>query len=1030
MKQYSLRIPSRILALVIGLFLSLGAYAQITVQGLVKDATGEGVIGATIRVVGTSLGTATDFDGNFTLENVPAGATLQVSSIGYITQEVVAAPEMVITLEDNATTLNEVVVIGYGVAKKSDLTGSVTAMKPDSKNKGVVVSVQDQLAGKIAGVNVTSGGGTPGGGATIRIRGGSSLNASNDPLIVIDGVPMDNSGVKGLANGLAMVNPQDVESFNVLKDASATAIYGSRGSNGVIIITTKKGRRGQKPTVTYSGNVTVSSKKKTFDVMNGDEYRDYVTRLTAGTSSAEDAQSLLGSANTNWQNEIYRTAVSTDHNLTVAGSVGQLLPYRVSLGFTDENGIVKTSEMKRYTVAANLNPSFFNDHLTLNLNAKFMYAKSRYADGGAIGNAVRMDPTQPVTVNDPRYDNLGGYFDWLTVNSGDAAWPYLKNTNAPYNPVAILELKNDRAKSHSFVGNADIDYKIHGFEDLRLHLTLGGDFSGGKQTTEVDNTSPLANYFGSYGWDRITKENLTLSTYAQYYKDFNEDNHFDIMGGYEWQHFWHKQYNVYWGLYPSNTARVDSNGNSLAGNVYNRTEMNEGRGGRSENYLVSFFGRLNYILKDRYYLTFTMRADGSSRFNWLDGAPNQQWGYFPSAALAWTISREDFLKNNETLSDLKLRLGWGKTGQQEGIGDYTYYPIYEMSNGSKGSWYDVAGDGVKARPKAYNPALKWETTTTTNVGLDFGFMRQRLTGSIDWYYRKTTDLINYAPVAALCSFRNKMNQNIGSLKNTGVELALTYRVLQGSDWNWTLDYNFTYNKNEILDLIDEDPTYMVQTGGISSGTDNRCQAHTVGKPAGSFWVYQQVYGQDGKPIENCVVDRNGDGVITADDRYFYKSPMAPVTMGLASRLEYKNWDLGISFRASIGNYVFNDAMDGYHNVSVGAIVGAVSGLYLNNRPIDAIADGWQTYDVVSCLSDRWVQNASFLKCDNITLGYSFSELFKSGSWNGISGRVYGTVSNVFCVTKYKGIDPEVPWGIDNNIYPRPISGILGLSLNF
>ena len=1029
-KQVTLRIPTRILALVMGLFLSLGAFAQITVQGLVKDATGEGVIGASIRVVGTSIGTVTDFDGNFELQNVPSGAMLQVSSIGYITQEVVAAPQMVIELQDNTTTLNEVVVIGYGVAKKSDLTGSVTALRPDAKNKGVVVSVQDQLAGKIAGVNVTSGGGTPGGGATIRIRGGSSLNASNDPLIVIDGVPMDNSGVKGLANGLAMVNPADVESFNVLKDASATAIYGSRGSNGVIIITTKKGRRGQKPSVTYSGNVTVSTKKKTIEMLDGDAYRDFVTNLYAGTGKEAAALEALGSANTNWQNEIYRTALSHDHNLTVAGSFGQILPYRLSLGYTDENGIIKTSEMQRYTVAANLNPSFFDDHLTLNLNAKYMYAKSRYADGGAIGNALHMDPTQPITSSDERYANMGGYFGWQSTATTDPAWPYMQNTNAPRNPVAILDLKNDRAKSHSFVGNADIDYKIHGFEDLRLHLTLGGDFSGGKQDTEVSNYSPLANYFGSYGWDRITKENLTLSTYAQYYKDFNDNHHFDIMGGYEWQHFWHKQNNVYWGLYPSNTALKDASGASLAGTVYNRTEMNNGLGGRSENYLVSFFGRLNYILMDRYYLTFTMRADGSSRFNWLAGAPNQQWGYFPSAALAWTIKKEDFLKDNETLRDLKLRLGWGKTGQQEGIGDFTYYANYTLSNGTQGSWYDVAGDGVKARPNAYNPALKWETTTTTNVGLDFGFMHQRLTGSIDWYYRKTTDLINYAPVAALCSFRNKMNQNIGSLKNTGVELALTWHAIQSGDWNWTLDYNFTYNKNEILDLIDEDPTFMVLTGGISSGTDNRCQAHTVGKPANSFWVYQQVYDKDGMPIENCVVDRNGDGTITDDDRYFYKSPMAPVTMGLASRLEYKNWDFGMSFRASIGNYVFNDAMDGYHNVGEGAVFEQVSGNYLNNRPVEAIQYGWSSYATVSCTSDRWVQNASFLKCDNITLGYSFSELFKSGSWHGLSGRVYATASNVFCITKYKGIDPEVFGGIDNNIYPRPFSGILGLSLNF
>ncbi|MBR1882332.1 MAG: TonB-dependent receptor [Muribaculaceae bacterium] len=1029
-KQVIMRIPTRILALAMGLFLSLGAFAQINVQGLVKDATGEPVIGASVKVVGATVGTVTDFDGLFELKNVPEGAQLEVTSIGYQAQVVNASANMVITLEDNATLLNEVVVIGYGAVRKSDLTGSVSALKPDAKNKGVVVSVQDQLTGKIAGVNVTSGGGTPGGGATIRIRGGSSLNASNDPLIVIDGVPMDNNGVKGLANGLAMVNPQDVESFNVLKDASATAIYGSRGSNGVIIITTKKGRKGQRATVTYSGNVTMSTKKKTIDVMTGDEYRAYVAELYAGTSREADAMSLLGTANTDWQNEIYRTAMSTDHNVTVAGSVGQLLPYRVSMGFTDENGIVKTSNMKRYTVAANLNPSFFNDHLTFNINAKWMLAKSRYADGAAIGNAVRMDPTQPVRSSDPLYANMGGYFEWLAAASGDATWPYQFNTNAPLNPVAVLELKDDRARSHSFIGNVDMDYKIHGFEDLRLHLTLGGDFSGGKQNTNVDNASPLATYFGSFGWDRITKEALTISGYAQYYKDFNDDNHFDIMAGAEGQHFWHKQMNYYYSVYPANTSRVDSNGASMAGRIYTETWMNNGKGGRSENNLESFFGRMNYIFKDRYYLTFTMRADGSSRFNWLEGAPNQQWGYFPSAALAWTLKKENFLKDVEALSDLKLRLGWGKTGQQEGIGDYTYYANYTMSNGSVGSYYDVTGDGSKARPNAYNPALKWETTTTTNVGLDFGFLRQRLTGSVDWYYRKTTDLINYAPVPAMSSFRNKMNQNIGSLKNTGVELALSYKVLQGSDWNWVLDYNFTYNKNEIIDLIDEDPDYMVTTGGISSGTGNSCQAHAIGHPASSFYVYQQVYDKDGMPIENVVVDRNGDGVISPDDRYFYKSPMAPVTMGLASRLEWKNWDFGMSFRASIGNYVFNDVMNSYHNVGTAAVLGTVSGLYLNNRPVDAIPYGWSTYYEVGTLSDRWVQNGSFLKCDNITLGYSFTDLFKTGSWNGFAGRVYATASNVFCITKYKGIDPEVFGGIDNNIYPRPFSAVVGLSLNF
>ena len=537
MKQVNIRIPQRILALMMGLFLSIGAYAQITVQGHVKDATGEPVIGATVTVVGTTNTVATDFDGNFTI-TAPKGAQLQVSSIGLQSQTVTAAPNLVIELLDDSQILENVVVIGYGTVKKNDLTGSVTALKPDTKNKGVVVSAQDMLGGKIAGVNVTDGGGTPGGGATIRIRGGSSLNASNDPLIVIDGVPMDNNGIRGVANGLSLVNPADIETFNVLKDASATAIYGSRGSNGVIIITTKKGRRGQDVNVLYNGSFTVSKKKKNIEVLNGDEYRDYVKKIYAGNSREADAIAALGNANTNWQDEIYRTALSHDHNLTVTGSVKDFLPFRVSVGYTDQQGILKTSDFKRYTVAGNLNPSLLNDHLTFNINAKYMYAKSRYADGSAIGNAVRMDPTQPITSSDPLYKNFGGYFNWLSAAAlNDDSWPYTVNTNAPRNPVAILELKNDRANSHAFVGNIDVDYKIHGFEDLRLHLTLGGDFSKGKQTTDVDPASPLAAYYGSHGWSEQTKENRTLSAYAQYYKDFNADHHFDIMGGYEWQHF-------------------------------------------------------------------------------------------------------------------------------------------------------------------------------------------------------------------------------------------------------------------------------------------------------------------------------------------------------------------------------------------------------------------------------------------------------------------------------------------------------------
>ncbi|MBQ0069361.1 MAG: TonB-dependent receptor [Bacteroidales bacterium] len=1023
MKQETFKIPARLLALVMGLLLSIGAYAQITVNGIVKDATGEPVIGASVRVVGTQTGTVTDFDGNFTLNNVKQGAKLQVTSIGYQAQEVAAAPQLEIVMNDDSQVLENLVVIGYGVVKKSDVTGSVTALKPDSKNKGVTVSAQDMLAGKVPGMSVTSGGGTPGGAATIRIRGGSSLNASNDPLIVVDGVPLDNGGVKGFPNGLGMINPNDIESFNVLKDASAAAIYGSRGSNGVIIITTKKGKRGQKPSVAYNGSFTVNTHRKSLELMDGDEYRAFVKQLYAGNAREEEALAALGTANTDWQKEIYRTAYSHDHNVQVSGSAGSVLPYRLSLGYTNDQGILKTSSFERYTVAANLNPSLFKDHLVMNLNAKFMYGKNRYADGGAIGNAVRFDPTQPVKANG--FDNFGGYFEWLTSNSalGDANWPMITNTNAPRNPVAILEGKDDRAKSHAFTGSADIDYKVHGFEDLRLHLTLGGDFTGGKQTTSVAPWSPNACYWGSEGWSNQSKENRTLSTYAQYYKDFNDAHHFDIMAGYEWQHFWRKENSEYVNHYPTNSALPQ------AGEVHTTTLQNNGLGFRTESYLVSFFGRMNYIFNQKLYLTFTMRADGSSRFNWLNGQ-NNQWGYFPSAALAYNIKKEDFLKDVDALSDLKIRLGYGLTGQQDGVGDYGYFANYSMSTGVNGSFYDLVGDGTLARPNAYNPNLKWETTATANVGIDFGFLNNRITGNLDVYQKKTTDLINYAAVAAMSNFRNQVNQNIGSLKNTGFEFAINYKAIATDDVALTLGYNFNWQNNKITELIDDDPDYYVPTGGISSGTGVQCQAHHVGYPKSSYYVYQQVYDKNGKPLEGVFVDRNGDGVISDKDKYFYKSPDAPVAMGFNARLDYKNFDFGFNMRANIGNYVFNDTECGFRNVGPNSILESVSGNYLNNRLKSALDYGWTTYDTYSTLSDRWVQNASFLKMDNITLGYSFSGLAKTSSYSGIGGRVYATVNNVFCITKYKGIDPEVFGGIDNNLYPRPFSFLVGLSLNF
>ena len=1031
MKQVKFKLPLRALTLAGGLLLTASSFAQTAaIKGHVKDASGEPVMGATITVNGKAVG-ITDMDGNFSVDAAP-GTNLTFTYLGMTPQTVKASKDMSITLSDDSKALNEVVVIGYGVAKKSDLTGSVTAIKPDSKNKGVVVNAQDMLAGKVAGVNITSNDGTPGGGAKIRVRGGSSLNASNDPLIVIDGLAMDNDGVKGLSNLLSVVNPQDIESFSVLKDASATAIYGSRGSNGVIIITTKKGRKGQKPTVSYSGSVTISEKKNTIDVLNADEFRATVEKLYGKDS---EAYSALGTANTNWQDLIYRTAISHDHNITVSGAA-KSLPYRVSVGYTDQQGIVKTSDFKRATASLNLNPSFFQDHLTLNLNAKGMYARTLYTDGSVVSSAVRMDPTQDPynftseyhknqlrdkdgnSLLDQTLKNYGGYFQWSKkAEFGDNSWPftYDSTTQMP-NPLSLLDQGSQIAHSRSFIGSADIDYKVHGFEDLRLHATLGADISKGRQTQSFAPSCTNAMYYGSYGGEEILKRNLSLSAYAQYYKDFNKIHHFDIMAGYEWQHFWRSKNNDYVGYYPDT-----NNDASLKGTERPHSPYSE----KSESYLVSFFGRANYTLLDRYFLTATVRDDGSSRFK-------EHWAWFPSFAFAWKANEEAFLKNANWLSDLKLRLGYGKTGQQAGsIGDYEWIPSYSISTGTNG-FYPVTGTGELYRPNNYRPDLKWETTSTYNVGLDWGILDQRLTGSVDWYYRKTTDLLNYAPLPSMAGYKNQAWQNIGSLKNTGIEAAITWRAIQTKDWFWTMTYNFTYNKNEITDLngVSENGAPVVNTNiKVGDGSGAYLQANQVGYAMNSYYVYQQVYDKNGKPIENCVVDRNGDGVINESDKYLYKSPAAPVTMGFSSRLEYKNWDFGFSLRASIGNYVYNNVEQGMSNMNTGEWF-SNSLKYFSNRLKSTVERNWQTYEITSKLSDYYVKNASFLKCDNITLGYSFNNLFKSSGWHGLSGRAYATASNVFTITNYDGLDPEVGDGNDNNLYPRPFSVVVGLSLNF
>ena len=1033
MKQVNIQFPMRMIGLILGLFLSVSAFAQIDVKGHVKDATGEPIIGATVRVDGTQTATVSDFDGNFTLK-ANEGATITISYVGYQNATVKAAPNLVVTLKDDAQVLENVVVIGYGRAKKSDLTGSVTAIKPDEMNHGLQTSAQDMLQGKIAGVNIVNSGGEAGAGATIRIRGGSSLNASNNPLIVIDGLAMDSYGMQGASNPLSLVNPNDIESFTVLKDASATAIYGSRASNGVIIITTKKGRKSSKPQISYNGNVSISAIKKKMDVMNSSEYQAYVKDLVMNEKGLTEEQYLASDyyknlgyfdaagnhlfADTDWQGEIYRTAISTDHNITVAGGLKNM-PYRVSFGYTDQNGIVKTNNYQRYTASVNLSPSFLDDHLNFNINAKGMYSKTTYANAGtAIGGAIFMDPTKPVY--DTNKDNgFGGYWQWgSTADWGDTAWTTNINTYATGNPVAALNNYSDKGKSKALIGNIEVDYKIHGFEDLHIHMNAGMDLTSGKSNKSQSPYSYASKvyYYGNYGWNTQDTYNLSFNMYAQYMKDIADTHHFDVMAGYEWQHFHIKTDYFYYGLYPTTCTKVDSEGKALAGTYF---EPSENTLYKSENYLVSFFGRFNYSLLDRYMLTFTLRDDGSSRFQ-----KSKRWGLFPSVALAWKINEEPFLKKAEWLSDFKLRLGWGITGQQEGIGDYTYIATYTPN--SQGAYYPVFGDGRTYRPDAYNPNLTWEKTTTWNAGIDMGFMNDRLTMNFDFYHRKTKDLINTVTVPVGTNFSNKVTTNIGSLHNTGFEFAANYRAIQTKDWNWQVGYNLTWNKNEIDELVaGSDEGYKILHGGLAIGDagSDGVKAYQVGHAVEAYYVYQQVYDANGLPVEGQYVDRNADGIVNQSDRYFYKKSSPDVTMGFTSKLQYKHWDLGFSLRASINNYVYNGVEAGNSKLVLGSVY---SGNAWHNV-IDIAKDkNWKLGEVRGALSDYYIQNASFLKCDNITLGYSFDNLFGLKA----SGRVYATAQNVFTITKYKGLDPEIDGGYDGNIYPRPFVGILGLNLNF
>lgn len=992
-----------LLMFIVGLFLSVNTFAQqIVVKGIVKDTTGEPIIGANVIVKGTTNGTITDFDGNFLL-NANKGDIIIISFIGYRSQEAQAAASMNIILKDDTELLDEVVVIGYGSVKKDDLSGSVVAIKAEEMNKGAVTSPQELIMGKVPGLSVSQGDGAPGAGSTIRIRGGASLNASNDPLIVIDGIPVSNDAAPGTPNALATINPNDIETFTVLKDASATAIYGSRASNGVIIIQTKKGTQ-DKIKVSYSGTFTAKDPYKRIETLDAQSFREVMqAQYPEGTAQSADIQRILNvypNQSTDWQDAIYQTGLSTDQNIGIAGKAG-FMPFRISLGYNTEKGTLKTSKYERYTGAVNLSPKFFDNHLSVDINVKGTINKNRFADSGAVGAAAFFDPTKPIYDEENRYN---GYWNWGIVQGAQADL-------ATQNPLSLLYDRNNHGTTKRSLGNIQFDYKIHGLEDLHANLNLGYDVAKTTGRNFVNSNSvqsSLDKTFTGLGqgntWNNLRRNHL-LDFYMNYAKNIESiKSNFDIMAGYSWQHFYYANHDI---TYSNPTEDLGAK----EGYTYDENERHYIRDDHRripyENYLISFFGRLNYNFMDRYLLTATLRRDGSSRFS-----ENNRWGLFPSAALAWTISNEPFMKATENvLSKLKLRLGYGVTGQQE-IGDYQYITSYSFSTNPNTTYLGT----TLLKPNGYSPDLKWEQTTTYNVAIDFGFLNNRINGSIEYYQKHTKDLLNAISAAAGTNFINLITANVGKMKNKGVEANVNAIAIQSKDFTWEVGYNITWNDSKITKLT---TTFNPDYQGIDAGTN---QKHQVGEMPGTFYLYQQVYDENGKPIQNAFVDRNNDGQITEADRYLtHKSPMAKVYMGFSSQFSYKKWDLGFNLRANFGNYVYNGVASGNSTSNNYGGKGFITNLY--NGFQDTGFTLLNTSEQMA--SDYFLENASFLKMDNLTLGYSFQNLFAAK----LSGRISASVQNVFTISKYSGLDPECG-AIDSNIWPRPRTYTIGLNLNF
>ena len=958
-----------------------------TIKGEVTDAqNGEALIGATVIVEGEKGGTVTDFDGNFSLQVSSSAKKIKVSYIGYIDKVLSISDNMKVKLESDSKALADVVVIGYGTARKSDLTGSVATVKSKDFNKGLVSSPEQLINGKVSGVQIMSNSGSASAGSTIRVRGGASLNASNDPLIVLDGVPLEQGGISGnSSNFLSMINPSDIESMTVLKDASSTAIYGSRASNGVIIITTKKGQQGAVK-VNFNTTNSLQTRAQMVDMLSRDEFVNVINQF-----GDANQKSLLGTANTDWNDEVYRTAFGTDNNISVSGSIDKWLPFRVSVGYYNQSGLVRKDNVERWTGNVVLTPSFFQDHLKLTINAKGTLNNNSFNNGGAVWAAATFNPTIPVYSGNDKY---GGYNEALDADG------YPVNAGVR-NPRGLVDLYDSKSKVSRFIGSMDVDYKVHFLPELKLHATVGADYAKGDGTVYVpayaaqsyNKDESLGGSDYKYGPQKNENRLLTLyANYAKYFEDIKSN--VDLTAGYDYQ-YWKSTTPLYYTK-------------SAAGTNLSTVKASDYR-----HVMLSYYGRINYSFDGKYLLTATVRRDASSRFS-----KDTRWGTFPSVALGWTLTEEPWLKNQKVLSNLKLRASYGVTGQQEGIGNYNYLPVYTYS--VTGAEAFINGQYINTyRPEAYVSDLKWETTTSWNFGLDFGFLDGRIGGAIDFYTRKTKDLLASVPTAAGTNFSKTILTNVGNVDSKGIEVSLNATPIQTKDWEWNLSYNFTWQNMKVknLSLTKGGSQTNVKVG--PSIDAYQFQVLSEGYEPYMFYVYHQLYdSKTGKPIEGAYADLNKDGEINESDLYRYHSPAPKYIMGLSTSLRYKQLTLGMSFRANIDNYVYNGM-----GMSTGAFeTVSYNNSQLNNLNTSFLKTGFKTRQY---LSDYYVENASFLKLDNLSLSYNVGKINK---WASLT--VSAMVQNVFTITGYSGTDPEVPNGMDNSFYPRPRTYSVSLGLQF